>query len=55
MTKQTFTVRAWLTISHTDEVQAKSIEDAWKQVDEWIADDHTEDDDCSRSWRIEIS
>ena len=52
---ETFTVRAKLIIWHTDEVQAKSIEDAWKQVDEWTADDHTEDSDCSRGWEITIS
>jgi hypothetical protein len=52
---ETFTVRAKLIIWHTDEVQAKSIEDAWKQVDEWTADDFTEDKDCSRGWEIEIS
>jgi hypothetical protein len=50
-----YTVRAWLTISHTNEVEAESEEQAWEIVNEWIADDHTEDDDCSRSWRIEIS
>ena len=51
---ETFTVRAKLTISHTDEVQAKSIEEAWKQVDEWVAEDFTEDSDCSRSWEITV-
>lgn len=51
---ETFTVRAKLTIWHTDEVQAKSIEEAWKQVDEWVAEDFTEDSDCSRSWEIEV-
>jgi hypothetical protein len=51
---ETFTVTAKLTISHTDTVQANSEEEAWAIVDEWIADDFTEDDDCSRSWAIEI-
>jgi hypothetical protein len=52
---ETFTVRAKLTIWHTDEVQAKSIEEAWKQVEEWVAEDFTEDNDCSRGWEIEIA
>jgi hypothetical protein len=52
---KTFTVRAKLTIWHTDEVEANSIEEAWAQVDEWIADDFTEDSDCSRGWEITIA
>jgi hypothetical protein len=52
---ETFTVRAKLTILHTDEVQAKSLEEAFAIVDEWTADDFTEDKDCSRGWEIEIS
>ena len=52
---ETFTVRAKLTIWHTDKVEAKSVEDAFAIVDEWLADDFTEDDDCSRSWEIEVS
>ena len=51
---ETYTVRAKLTILHTDEVQANSEEEAWKQVDEWTADDFTEDSDCSRSWEITV-
>lgn len=52
---ETFTVRAKLTIWHTDEVEANSIEEAWEIVDEWIDEDFTEDSDCSRSWEIEIA
>ena len=50
-----FTVTGRLTISHTDEVEADTIEQAWAIVDEWMAEDFTEDDDCSRSWQIEIA
>lgn len=50
----TFTVKAKLTILHTDEVEADSIEEAWAIVEEWIADDFTEDSDCSRAWDIRI-
>ena len=52
---ETFTVRAKLTVWHTDEVEANSEEEAWAIVDEWMADDFTEDDDCSRGWEITIS
>jgi hypothetical protein len=52
---ETFTVRAKLTIWHTDEVQAKSLEEAFAIVDEWTADDFTEDSDCSRGWEITVS
>jgi len=50
----TFTVRAKLTILHTDEVQADSIEEAWAVVNEWVAEDFTEDSDCSRGWEITV-
>jgi hypothetical protein len=49
-----YTVTAVLSISHTDIVEADSIEQAQAIVDEWIADDFTEDEDSSRSWDIEI-
>jgi hypothetical protein len=52
---ETFTVRAKLIIWHTDEVEANSEEEAWAIVNEWTADDHTEDSDCSRGWEITIS
>jgi len=50
-----FTVRAKLTILHTDEVEANSEEEALAIVDEWLADDFTEDSDCSRAWEITIN
>ena len=50
----TYTVTGVLTIRHTDEVLANSLKEAMAMVDEWIADDFTEDSDCSRSWNIEI-
>jgi len=50
----TFQVRAKLTIMHTDEVEADSEEEAMAIVDTWIADDFTEDSDCSRAWDISI-
>lgn len=50
-----YIVSAKLTITHTDEVEANSEEEAWAIVDEWIADDFTEDSDCSRSWEIVVS
>lgn len=49
-----FTVNARLTIRHTDTVEADSLDEAWKIVDSWVAEDFTEDDDCSRSWDIEV-
>jgi hypothetical protein len=52
---ETFTVRAKLTILHTDEVEANSLEEAFAIVDEWTADDFTEDKDCSRGWEITVS
>ena len=52
---ETFTVRAKLTILHTDEVEANSLEEAFAIVDEWTADDFTEDSDCSRGWEITVS
>ena len=51
---ETYIVRAKLTIWHTDEVLAKSLEEAMAIVDEWVAEDFTEDSDCSRSWEIEV-
>jgi hypothetical protein len=51
---ETFTVRAKLTIWHTDEVQAPNLMEAWKIVDTWVAEDFTEDNDCSRGWDIEV-
>jgi hypothetical protein len=50
-----FTVSADLTIRHTDIVEADTIEQARQIVDSWMADDFTEDDDCSRSWEIEVN
>lgn len=50
-----FTVSAELTIRHTDTVEAETLEQAWAIVDEWLADDFTENEDCSRSWQIRIS
>jgi hypothetical protein len=52
---ETFTVRAKLTVWHTDEIEAESLEEAFAIVDEWTADDFTEDDDCSRGWEITIA
>jgi hypothetical protein len=49
-----YTVTAVLSISHTDEIEADNIFKAQAIVDEWIADDFTEDEDCSRSWVTEI-
>jgi hypothetical protein len=52
---ETFTVSAKLTILHTDEVEANSEKEAWAIVDEWVAEDFTENSDCSRAWEIVIS
>ena len=49
-----YIVRAKLTILHTDEVEANSEEEAMAIVDEWVAEDFTEDSDCSRSWEITV-
>jgi len=50
----TYTVTAVLKVLHTDTVEANSLEEAWAIVDEWSADDFTEDYDCSRAWDIQI-
>jgi hypothetical protein len=39
---------------HTDSIEANSLEEAYAIVDEWTAEDFTEEADCSRSWDIRI-
>lgn len=51
---KTFTVRSKLIVWHTDEVQANSETAARAIVDEWMAEDFTEDSESSRSWEITI-
>jgi len=50
----TYRVTAVLKVLHTDSIEANSLEEAWAIVDGWVAEDFTEDDDCSRSWDIRI-
>ena len=49
-----YTLTSVLKVLHTDTVEADSLEQAWKVIDTWIADDFTEDPECSRTWEIEI-
>jgi hypothetical protein len=49
-----YLVTSVLKIMHTDKVEANSLEEAYAIVDGWVAEDFTEDDDCSRSWDIRI-
>jgi hypothetical protein len=50
----TYTVTSVLKVLHTDTVEANSFEEAWDIVNEWSAEDFTEDYDCSRAWDIRI-
>ncbi len=49
-----YIVTSVLKILHTDKVEANSIEEAEAIVNEWNADDFTEDSGSSRSWEIRI-
>lgn len=49
-----YTVTSVLKIMHTDKVEANSLDEARAIVEEWDADDFTEDYDCSRSWDIRV-
>ena len=50
----TYQITAVLKVLHTDTVEANSLEEAYAIVDEWSADDFTEDYDCSRAWEVRI-
>lgn len=49
-----YQVSAVLSIMHTDIIEANSLEEAEAIVREWSAEDFTEDDECGRSWDIDI-
>lgn len=50
----TYTVTAVLKVLHIDTIEANSLDEAWAIVNEWTAEDFTEDNDCSRAWDIRI-